>query len=327
MKKALFLLSALSILAFFPGCTKSETESIASSETSPVVEEYTLDTKIAEVANDPVFEDYGRLLFPVDDRYYSGETLSDLSLTWYSHIDPDKTVEISNVLRERAIRGEKIFYDIYTEEEKANDPSLEDTGLFFFKGKEGFPFAVTCAGGGWAYVAAMHDSFPHALELSKRGYNAFAIIYRPGVPTAYQDLARALTFIFEHAEELGVETEGYSLWGGSAGARMAAELGSFEAIKEYGGEDLPMPKTVVMQYTGYTGYDPSGEPATFACVGRNDGIASWRTMQNRIDALQAMGVPTEFHVYEGLGHGFGLGTGTSAEGWFDLAVRFWENNI
>ena len=58
----------------------------------------------------------------------------------------------------------------------------------------------------------MHDSFPHALELSKRGYNAFAVIYRPGWQTAYEDLARALTFIFENAEELGVNTNGYSLW-------------------------------------------------------------------------------------------------------------------
>lgn len=287
---------------------------------------YTRNTAISDVTGDPVFGDYGRLLFPVDDWYYSGDTLGNLSMTWYSHIDPDKTVEICNYLHSRAAAGERIFYDIYTDEEKAADPSLEDTGLFFFKGDEGAPFAVTCAGGGWAYVAAMHDSFPHALELSKRGYNAFAIIYRPGVPTAYRDLARALTFIFENAEILGVSTEGYSLWGGSAGARMAAELGSFGAVAYYGGEDLPMPAAVIMQYTGYSGCDPNGEPPTFACVGDRDGIANWRTMERRTEALSAMGVPTEFHVYEGLGHGFGLGTGTVSEGWFSLAVQFWENN-
>ena len=287
---------------------------------------YTRNTAISDVIHDPVFGDCGRLLFPVDDWYYSGDTLGNLSMTWYSHIDPDKTVEICNYLHSRAAAGERIFYDIYTDEEKAADPSLEDTGLFFFKGDEGAPFAVTCAGGGWAYVAAMHDSFPHALELSKRGYNAFAIIYRPGVPTAYRDLARALTFIFENAEILGVSTEGYSLWGGSAGARMAAELGSFGAVAYYGGEDLPMPAAVIMQYTGYSGCDPNGEPPTFACVGDRDGIANWRTMERRTEALSAMGVPTEFHVYEGLGHGFGLGTGTVSEGWFSLAVQFWENN-
>lgn len=101
------------------------------------------------------------------------------------------------------------------------DPAKADTGLFFFKGEEGAPFAICNAGGGFAYVGAMHDSFPHTLELSKKGYNAFALIYRPGAQTACEDLARAISFVFAHAEELGVSTDCYSLWGGSAGARLA----------------------------------------------------------------------------------------------------------
>ena len=35
-----------------------------------------------------------RLIFPVDEGYWSGETLEDLRLVWYNYIDPDKTVEI-----------------------------------------------------------------------------------------------------------------------------------------------------------------------------------------------------------------------------------------
>lgn len=62
----------------------------------------------------------------------------------------------------------------------------------------------------------------------------------------------------------------------------------------------------------------------FACVGESDGIASWRTMQRRLEALESMGIPTEFHHYPGLRHGFGIGTGTVAEGWLDQAVEFWE---
>ena len=49
-------------------------------------------------------------------------------------------------------------------------------------------------------------------------------------------------------------------------------------------------------------------------------------MKSRIDNLAAMGVPTEYHSYAGLPHGFGLGIGTIAEGWFDKAVAFWEKN-
>lgn len=50
------------------------------------------------------------------------------------------------------------------------------------------------AGGGFAYVGAMQDSFPVAYELSRKGFNAFALIYRPGAQTACEDLARAVDF-------------------------------------------------------------------------------------------------------------------------------------
>ena len=286
-------------------------------------EPYTTDTKIAEVLSDPVFGEYGRLIFPVDSGYYSGNTLGTLRLTWYSNIDPEKTVEIANYLRDHAAAGETCFYDIYTDEEKMADPAKQDTGLFFFKGNPGEKFAVCNAGGGFAYVGAMQDSFPHALELSKMGYNAFALIYRPGAQTACEDLARAVNFIFEHSEELEVDTDCYSVWGGSAGARMAAWLGSYGPAA-FGGNELPRPGAVIMQYTGHSDYTES-DPPTFVCVGENDGIASWRTMENRLRNLEALGIPTEFHKYPGLGHGFGIGTGTVAEGWINEAVAFWEN--
>ena len=157
------------------------------------------------------------------------------------------------------------------------------------------------------------------------GYNAFALIYRPGWDTAMEDLARAISFIFEHADELEVDTDCYSLWGGSAGARMAADVGSY-GTAYFGGDDLPQAGCVVMQYTGHSEWQKT-DPSTYVCVGTSDGIANWRTMQRRIDAMSAVGIPTEFHVYEGLSHGFGLGTGTVAEGWINDAVAFWEQQM
>lgn len=288
-------------------------------------EQYTKDTEIFDVINDTAFGDYGRLIFPVNSSYYSGDTLGKLGLTWYNNIAPDKTVEIANYMKSHAENGDVIFYDIYTDEEKAADPAKEDTGLFFFKGNPGERFAVCNAGGGFAYVGAMHDSFPHALELSKMGYNAFALIYRPGAQTACEDLARAISFIFENAEELEVNTDCYSLWGGSAGGRMAAWLGSY-GTAAFGKKDLPQAGVVIMQYTGHNEYSES-DPPTYACVGKNDGIANWRTMEARLNRLNELGIPTEFHHYEGLRHGFGLGTGTVAEGWIIDAVNFWENQM
>ena len=292
--------------------------------TEPMTEYYNRQSPISDVINDPAFGDFGRLLFPADNSYWSGTTLEDLRLTWYTGIDPDKTVEIVNTLKSQAEAGQTVFYDIYTEAEKQADRDKRDTGLFFFKGNSGAPFAICNAGGGFVFVGAMHDSFPHALELSMKGYNAFALIYRPGWTTAYEDLARAITFIHDHADELGVSRDGYSLWGGSAGARMAATLGNSANLRQLTGRTgIPGAVAVIMQYTGYDTVSPYDGP-TYACCGTNDGIASWRTMQSRLEQLSALGIPTEFHAYNGLPHGFGLGTGTVAEGWIDDAIRFWD---
>ncbi len=301
---------------------ESEGERLSVNETRG---QFNLNSKISQVMSDPVFEDYGRLIFPADEGYWSGDTLKDLRLVWYSNIDSNKTVEVVNTLWQQAYDGNTVFYDIYTEEEKAADPDKKDTGLFFFRGELGAKFAVCNAGGGFAYVGAMQDSFPHALELSKQGYNAFVLIYRPGAQSGCEDLARAISFIFEHADELEVDTDCYSLWGGSAGARLAAWLGSY-GPGAFGGDDISKPGAVIMQYTGHSEYTPY-DPPTFACVGDNDGIADWRTMERRLQKLSDYGIPTEFHHYRGLGHGFGLGTGTVAEGWLNQAIAFWEKQV
>ena len=337
--KSRVLTAVLAVILTLPGCQttvspdNTPNEKVSIDESAPIAERnentvtepYTRDTKITDVMSDPVFGSYGQLLFPTDDYYYGGETLGELRLVYYNNIDPDMTVKILNTLYDRAADGETIFYDIYTNEEKAADPDKKETGLFFFKGEPGAKFAICNAGGAFAYVGAMQDSFPHALTISETGYNAFALIYRPGAQTACEDLSRAIAFIFEHADELEVDTSDYSLWGGSAGARMAAWVGGY-GTAAFGEETYPKPAAVIMQYTGLGEYSDD-DPPTYACVGDNDGIASWRVMQARLDGMSKLGIDTEFHHYPGLGHGFGLGTGTSAEGWINDAIAFWKNHM
>ncbi len=275
--------------------------------------------------NDPVFCGNGRLLFPLQRGYMSGSTLGSMGLTWYSEIDADMTVTICNSLKERKQKGEKIFFYIYSDEEKKTDPRKNHTGLWYFRGGPGKRFAICNAGGGFAYVGAMHDSLPHAYTLARKGYHAFALIYRPGAQTACEDLARAIAFIFEHAEELQINTDCYSLWGGSAGARMAAWLGSY-GTAAFGEKAYPNAGTVIMQYTGLS--EVSGnEPPTYNCVGTSDRIASDQTMERRIERIRKNGTDAMIEVFPGLDHGFGLGTNTIAEGWIDRAASFWEKHM
>lgn len=288
---------------------------------------YTEDTKVTDVINDEVFDGCGRLIFPVDMQISDNLTLKNINtiLPWYSEINTDKTVEIVNFMKEKAGSGQQIFYDIYSDDEKKSDLDKQNTGLFFFKGNTGAKSAIVNAGGGFMYVAGMHDSFPHALELSKKGYNAFALIYRPGARTACEDLARAIAFLHEHADELGIDMSDYSLWGGSAGARMAAWLGAY-GTSAFGEKQYPKPAAVIMQYTGLS--EVTGdEPPTYACVGTSDGIASYRSMERYISRIKNNGTNAQIEVFDDLSHGFGLGQNTVADGWLDRAVMFWEDNM
>ena len=182
-------------------------------------------------------------------------------------------------------------------------------------------------GGGFSYVGSVHEGFPYAVAISKQGYNAFVLKYRAGAggTVATRDLAAALSYIFRNADRLGVGTEAYSVWGSSAGARMAAAIGSHGTAR-FGGDDLPKPSAVVMAYTGHSEV-ADHEPPTFVVVGEHDGIAPPAVMERRVAALRRTGAEVEFHRYPALGHGFGPGIGTSAEGWLDRAIRFWEQSI
>lgn len=295
-------------------------------------------TTVGAVRDDPRTGDWGRLLFPITfDVPGDDVPLSRVGdyLPWYHYVDTDTTVAVVNDVLSRAGGGGKVFLPLYTEDEMAATDDedvgfrLRDTGLFFFPAQgrsagEMAPFAIVCAGGGFAYVGSMQDSFPHCLWLSRHGVNAFALQYRPEAQPACEDLARAISYVFSHADELGVDVAGYSLWGGSAGGRMAAWLGSYGPAT-FGGDDLPRPAACVVNYTGLSDYTAC-DPATFSAVGERDGIAGWRGMRARLDAMAAAGIPTEFHHYPGLPHGFGLGVGTVAEGWIERALDFWLAN-
>jgi acetyl esterase/lipase len=296
----------------------------------PTARHLAADDTILELLNHPAFAGFARLLLPWDDRSYDNTMRLrniDALLPYHSHVDPATVVNGLNHLIDDVNRGRTVFYDFYAEDEKKKEPAKSHTGLFFFRGKPGAPFAIIAPGGGFSYVGSVHEGFPYAVEISKQGYNAFVLKYRAGAggEVATRDLAAAIAYVFRHAQTLGVDTRGYSLWGSSAGARMAAAVGS-HGVARFGGDNVPKPSAVVMAYTGHSDYS-SSEPPTFAVVGEQDGIASPSVMERRVAALRKAGTRVEFQRYRDVGHGFGPGVGTSAEGWLARAVRFWETFV
>ena len=282
-----------------------------------------------DVVNHPAFQGFGQCILPWDNstHYYDTQLYNVGSLLpYHNHVDPEIVVGAINHMIDEVSNGKTIFYDFYTERQKQKDPTKESTGLFFFRGELGAPFAIVCPGGAFEYVGSLHEGFPYALELSKKGYNVFVLRYRVGSELrATEDLAAALSYIFENADMLGVSTKDYSLWGSSAGARVAASIGSYGAAG-FGGSDLPKPCIVVMAYTAHPDFS-GDDPPTFVMVSEDDTIVDVAAVEMRVEALRNAGIEVEYHKYNGIGHGFGIGVGTEAEGWIGNAIGFWEKHL
>lgn len=334
MNRIIMILSGIvSIISVLSGCssTDQEPELLNESKTETSVEnngnetnmdEYnhlTISSTLSDVIEHPAFKGFGRYILPLEWRYEPTMKLSNIPslLPYHNYMDAGRAVGYINEMIDMRGKGQQLYYDL----------GRKDAGLFFFPGKPGAPFAVFCPGGGFSYVGSIHEGFPLALEMSKKGYNAFVIQYscERGAQGAVEDLAAGIYYIFNHAAELGVGTSDYSVWGGSAGARMAAYIGSYTPAS-FGAETNDRPATVVMGYTGHSEYTPQ-DPPTYVVIGENDGIASPATMRRRVEALQSLGIDAEFHLFPNLRHGFGLGVGTTAEGWMDGAVKFWEKHM
>lgn len=293
----------------------------------PAESGFSMDMRLGDVIEHPDFQGFGEHLLPRPGRLSDGEVtldrIGDL-LPYHSNVRPQELVQALDRLAWDVRAGEQVFYSIYTPDEIAADPAKAATGIFLLRGEPGASFAIIAPGGGFSYVGTVHEGLPYATAISAAGLNAFVVRYRVGLgqQAATEDMARAISFIFEHADELGVSPSNYSVWGSSAGARMAALIGTHGPLA-FGGDDLPKPSAVIMAYTSHADIGQS-EPPTFVIVGERDGIAPPSNMERRVALLRGMDTPVEFRIVPGVGHGFGTGLGTAAEGWINDAVTFWQ---
>lgn len=341
VKEMILILSINSIVCFLTmnifGCinqdsvkTMNNPVTLASAtKVNEIAGHLTINNTVGDIVNHAAFKGFGESLLTLDNNsnYYNTSLRHVGSLMpYHGNVKPEIVVAALNHMIDEVNDGKKIFYDFHSAEQKQKDPAKKHVGLFFFRGKPGAPFAIICPGGGFSYVGSLHEGFPLAQEISKQEYNAFVIRYRIGSgQQATEDLAAAITYIFKNAEMLGVGTKNYSLWGASAGARMAGNIAK-DGVSYYGGGNLPKPATVVIAYTGHSTYSKNFAPA-FITVAANDGIANINTVERRVKNLMNLGVDVEYKRYETAGHGFGLGVGTDAEGWLNLAVEFWQKYV
>lgn len=259
-----------------------------------------------------------------------------------NHFNTDSIIDGFNFVIDAASGGQ-IYYDFYTAAERTADPTKEDTGLIFIPGERGAPVAFLTSGGAFKSVCLFAEGFPVGNILHQMGYNVFILKYRvdPNNPNninpsnpqenyANEDFGRALQYIFANQDAFGVNMEGYSIWGFSAGGRTTFLWG---LDNDYGYEHygLPAPAAMVLVYSGW--YDKQFEgqygtvpPTYFAWLPNDDVIGDNNIsgISEYIDYLRRQGVTVGEHAYYEAKHGFGEGRGTDAEGWIEEAAEFWE---
>ena len=105
---------------------KTEQESVTEKDINMNEKEsFNAESNINDVIHDSAFDDYGRLIFPVDVEIEDNLKLKDVSsiLPWYSEVNTDKT------------------------------------GLFFFRGNAGAKTTIINAGGCFVYVAGIESIY------------------------------------------------------------------------------------------------------------------------------------------------------------------------
>ena len=141
-----------------------------------------------------------------------------------------------------------------------------------------------------------------------------------------------MRYISDNASDLGVRTDGYSVWGYSAGGRLSWLWGLDNGFG-YAAHGAEAPAAAILSYSGWHeerfAGDYSSVPPTFLgycmddkviCEERSEGIERY------IEELRLLGKDVEAHVYDAP-HGYGTGAGTEADGWMESAFAFWEKHI
>ncbi len=150
-------------------------------------------------------------------------------------------------------RGAVTDYQVYTDDEIAQNPALSTVKLYYFPCDKAEPteYMLICPGGAYAFCCTPGEGFSIAAAANDAGHTAFVLEYRTGAnggnraPLA--DLAAAVKLITERAVEWNVKATNYSVCGFSAGGNLIGLYGTDNwGYKNYAG--LTKPAALIMGY-------------------------------------------------------------------------------
>lgn len=181
---------------------------------------------------------------------------------------------------------------------------------------------VVIPGGGHVELWMDHEGYNVAAYLAAHGIAAFILKYRlaraPGSiytvdGSALDDLHRAIRLVRSRSAEWRVNPDHVGVMGFSAGGELAAlaatryDAGDERAMDPIGRQSS-RPAFQALIYPALPHDMPlsADTPPAFLLAGSDDQAAISQGLATLYLSLRRAGVPAELHLYDGVGHGFGL---------------------
>lgn len=327
--------------------------------------EFSTKTTVLQVLSSPVFADYrkyliyngseGKKVFDIATKLINLSPIFALSIAGWS---PKGIVAGLNFLSEKIQSAKTSIHFLY-QKDVLDDPQKKDVNLLQILPDRLDPSKETivlAAGGGYNSVCTMVEALPTARHFSSLGHQVFLLTYRvkeeKAVERSISDLARAIEYLVQHQQELGINPNQMVIGGFSAGANLISNWGMYHI--GYGAHGLPKPKALLPiyalvdlksedslikkadllvtmfgknylseldKYNVAEHIDEKYPPCYIVC-GKNDKTVPCRNSELIKEKLDNIGIPAVLEVGENAPHGFGDGTGTDVEGWPMRAAAF-----
>lgn len=282
---------------------------------------------------------------------------------WGTPFPAEGLLRCANLILERRMAGERISIPIWQGLAPEAMAEREKVVLvpFLNKTAKNAPAVIICPGGAYHRVAFHNEGITVAQKLQENGYQAFVLNYRVSpdlYPKPQEDLIRAIRFVRKNHEKLGVNPEDVMIMGFSAGGHLCATVGAlydrYEDDTHRYDDISAKPDKICLGYPLVSLMTDIHEgciqnflgaldclddrralsaemilskdyPKTYLWACEDDTVISCSHTRMMNEALNNKKAPHLMHLFPSGGHGLGLGEGTSAQGWLEEALAFFED--
>jgi predicted esterase len=196
---------------------------------------------------------------------------------------------------------------------------------------------IVCPGGGYNILEIDHEGYRVAGKLNEMGITVVVLKYRHyDRYAALQDAHRAIRFVRSKAREWGITENRIGIGGFSAGGHLSLHAATNLAQKEEWAKDAvdalgKKPDFLMLIYPGFTlpqeAKIDQKLPPVFMALSADDEYELAEPASLFYYKLQILKVPSEMHIFQQGGHGYGLGReGCQCRSWPTLFRNWLQAN-